>query len=168
MEIWRDIPGYESLYQASDLGRVRSVDGKITRNAKYERRVWKQRIMKQKITQNKKGRSDARVCLWKDNKEKTWLVSRLVALTFVPGYSPEMTVNHIDGNPLNNCASNLEWVSRRENIQKGFETGLYPQTMVVVVSEGKIDIYRSLSLASKALGKNPGYLSCKINRYRKR
>lgn len=69
-EEWKDIPGYEGLYQASTLGRIRTCEGKTTSSARFEKRVWKQRIMKQKLNKNRKGRIDARVCLWKDGKEK--------------------------------------------------------------------------------------------------
>ena len=124
-EEWKDIPGYEGLYQASTLGRIRTCEGKTTSTARFEKRVWKQRIMKQKLNKNSKGRIDARVCLWKDCTEKTWLVARLVALTWCKGYSEGLTVNHKDGDPLNNSAENLEWISRAANIQHGFKAGLY-------------------------------------------
>lgn len=124
-EMWKDIPGYEGLYQASTHGQIRTCEGKTTSSARFEKRVWKQRIMKQKQCRNGKGRIDSRVCLWKDGKEKTWLVARLVALTWCAGYSEGMTANHINGNPLDNSASNLEWISRAANIQHGFKTGLY-------------------------------------------
>lgn len=45
MEKWRDIPGYEALYQASTEGRIRTCEGKTTRNARFAKRVWKQRIL---------------------------------------------------------------------------------------------------------------------------
>lgn len=128
---WRDIPGYEGLYQASNLGQIRTCEGKITSNARYGKRVWKQRIMKQKLCKNAKGRIDARVILWKDGKERTWLVSRLVALTWCDGYADGLTVNHINGNTLDNSAVNLEWITRKANIQHGFKTGLYKNWLPV-------------------------------------
>lgn len=47
-ELWKDIPGYEGLYQASNLGRIRSAPGKTTSSARYKVRVWKVRIIKAK------------------------------------------------------------------------------------------------------------------------
>lgn len=80
MENWKEIPGYEGLYEASDQGRIRTCEGKTTRNARYTKRVWKQRVLKPKKTRRKKnGLYDYHVSLWKDGHEKTWLVSRLVA-----------------------------------------------------------------------------------------
>ena len=127
MEQWKMIPGYEGLYEASTYGQIRTAEGKTTSNARYPKRVWKQRILKLKYVHRKNGRlKDARVCLWKDGKEKTFLVSRLVAMTWCDGYADGLTVNHKDGNPLNNDCSNLEWISLAENIRHGFRTGLYP------------------------------------------
>ena len=126
MEEWKDIPGYEGLYEASNTGLIRTKLGKTTSSARFKKRVWKQRIMKFKYQSRGDGLSkDARVELWKDGSHKTMLVARLVALTWVDGYQKGLTVNHIDGNPLNNHASNLEWISRGDNIRHGFQTGLY-------------------------------------------
>ena len=168
-EKWKDIPGYDGIYEASSDGRIRTCAGKTTSNAKYPVRVWKQRELKQKIYPNNKGRSDARVNLWKDGKEKTWLVSRLVALTWCEGYAPDLTVNHKDGNPLNNKAENLEWITLEDNIRHGHETGLYRKTQipVVVVNGADITMYQSLAEASRALGHNSGYLSEKYVRIKK-
>ena len=127
MEQWKDIPGYEGLYQASTLGRIRTAEGKTTSSARFPVRVWKQRIMKPKISRNKKGRYDMRVELWKGKEHKTLLVSRLIALTWCEGYKEGMTVNHKNGNPLDNSAANLEWLSHGDNIRHGFANGLYPQ-----------------------------------------
>lgn len=127
MEQWKDIPGYEGLYQASDLGRIRTCAGKVTSSARFGHRVWKQRIMKQKASISKNGRRDFRVELWKDKEHKTWLVSRLVALTWCEGYTDGMTVNHKNGLSTDNRAANLEWLTKADNIRHGFATGLYPQ-----------------------------------------
>ena len=126
-EKWKDIPGYEGLYQASTLGQIRTCEGKVTSSARFHHRVWKQRIMKQKCTTNTKGRKDCRVELWKDGVHKTFLVSRLVAMTWVDGYMDGLTVNHKNGDPLDNRAENLEWLSHGDNIRHGFANGLYPQ-----------------------------------------
>lgn len=78
MEIWKDIPGYENLYEASNLGRVRTCEGKITSNARYPIRKWKSRIMKFKTSTNKYGRKDYRVSLWKMVVIKTCLCHELL------------------------------------------------------------------------------------------
>lgn len=165
MEQWRDIPGYEGLYEVSNMGRIRTNANKVTSNTRFPVRRWKQRIMKQKYHKRRSGKADARVCLWKGGKEKTFLVSRLVALAWCEGYRDGMTVDHIDGNPENNHANNLEWVSLADNIRRGFENGLYPTTRPVSVEvDGTTRDFRSMAEASRALGYNSGYLSCKLRR----
>ena len=124
---WKDIPGYEGLYQASINGEIRTCEGKTTSNARYGSRVWKQRILKFKTSINKKGRLDFRVELWKDGKHKTFLVSRLIALTWCEGYQDGWTVNHKNGVSTDTRAENLEWLSHGDNIRHGFANGLYPQ-----------------------------------------
>lgn len=167
MEKWLDIPGFENLYQASNFGNIRTCEGKTTSNARYPKRVWKQRVLKQKYSTNRRGRKDARVSLWKDGKEYTFLVARMVALTWCDGYSEGMTVNHIDGNSLNNKASNLEWVTLKENIQKGFATGLYStvKPVTIVVNDRALS-FNSMSSASRFLGKNNQYISERIAKKR--
>ena len=166
-EIWKDIPGYEGIYQASTFGNIRTAEGKITSNKRYAVRRWKQRILKPKSPKSDGYRGDLRVSLWKDGASKDFLVARLVAMTWVKGYSDDMTVNHIDGNYLNNRIDNLEWVSLRDNIRKGFETGLFSksQTKVRLIDENHNYIdFASLSEASRYLSRNNGYLSNRIKK----
>jgi hypothetical protein len=161
MEHWRDIPGYEGIYQVSNMGNVRTCEGKTTYTKLHGVRKWKQRILKQKIYGSKKGRADARVSLWKNGKEKTWLVSRLVGLAWCNGYADGLTINHINGDHLDNRAENLEWVTLAENIKKGFETGLYEsnQKPVRLVCNDGCLFFPSMAVASRFLGRNSGYLS---------
>lgn len=161
MERWKDIPGYEGIYEASNCGRIRTAKGKTTFSKLHGIRHWEQRVLKQKYESRKGGeKKDARVMLWKDGKESTYLVSRLVAMTWCDGSQRELTVNHIDGNPTNNRAENLEWVTRAENIRHGFETGLFPQKCVTVTdANGGVFEFQSMASASRYLGRNDGYVS---------
>ena len=122
-EIWKDIPNYEGIYQASSFGRIRTVEGKTTYTKRHGARHWKSRIMK--------GRGNfpigKRVGLWKNGIVKDWLVARLVAITFL-GYPTNNanTVNHKNGNRFDNRLENLEWLSLEDNIRHAFDTGLVP------------------------------------------
>lgn len=156
MEVWKDIPEYEGIYQASTLGNIRTVEGKITRNKRYSSRRWKSRILKGRGDHYTTGK---RVSLWKNGKVKDWLVARLVAITFL-GVPPEgYTVNHIDGNRLNNCIDNLEWLSLADNIRHGFATGLYPTKQVTLQREDKLLEFMSMSECDKFLRRAKGYTS---------
>lgn len=166
-EVWKPIPGYEGIYEASSLGRIRTVDGKTTSSARYPIRVWKQRVLKPKVQHRADGRQDQRVSLWKDGKESTQLVSRLVAMAFLPAPYEKLTVNHINGNPMDNRVENLEWATLTENIRHGFRTGLYKSTQKAVVltsTDGHELFFASMSDADKYLGRCNGYTSLAIAR----
>lgn len=159
--MWKDIPGYEGIYQASNLGRIRSAPWKATSNARFNNRVWNARILKPK-KQVSGGRCDLRVDLWKEGGHKDHLVSRLVALTWCDGYTDGLTVNHIDGDYLNNRPENLEWVSLSENIRHGFKSGLYAsiqKKVRLVDCNGGYGDFPSMASASRYLGRNSRYLS---------
>lgn len=161
-EIWKDIKNYNG-YQVSNKGRVRTYN-KVTFHKKNGIRHWKNRILKFKGLSYQTG---YRVDLWKDGKSKTFLVARLVAFTFYDKNinDKSLTVNHKDGNRLNNNLENLELVTLKENIQHAFRTGLQTSQIKVKI-ENKITgalIYpSSLSEGSKMINQNYGYLSHKI------
>lgn len=166
-ETWKPIPGYEGIYEASNLGRIRTADGKTTSNARFPVRVWEQRVLKPKIQTRENGRKDQRVNLWKDGEESTQLVARLVAMAFLPIPYDKMTVNHINGNPMDNRIENLEWCTIGENIRHGFATGLYKSSQKAVVLEDKDGNqirFKSMSDANKYLGRCHSYVSEAISR----
>ena len=101
MEHWKAIAGYDGLYEVSDMGRVRSL--------KYG----KDRILKP--FNNTCGY--LRVYLCKDGQRKMLLVHRIVADTFISKPQGLDTVNHKDEDKTNNTVSNLEWMSRADNIR---------------------------------------------------
>ena len=130
-EIWKDIPLYEGIYQASNLGRVRSVNGKKTHSKRHGIRTWKGKILKNK-TKIVNAHTGYRITLWLNKKPKDWLVARLICLAFygiptgiaIKGTGNRITVNHKDGNRLNNRVENLEWCTLKENIRHAFRNGL--------------------------------------------
>ena len=165
-ELWKDIPNYEGLYQASNLGRIKSVDGKKTFSKLHGERVWKERILKPKSCRDF-NICGYRVSLWKDGKHKDYLVARLVCATWHENLiDTKMTVNHKDGNRLNNKIENLEWLSLSDNIRHGFENNLYKQDRTILISQksGEKFEFRSKSLASKFLKRNSGYISNTIQK----
>jgi hypothetical protein len=155
-EVWKDIPGYEGIYQASSLGNIRTVEGKITSNKRYAKRCWKSRVLKGRGNNYETGK---RVSLWKDGKGKGFLVARLVALTFLGTPSDGFTVNHKDGNRLNNAVDNLEWLSLADNIRHGFSTGLYPTKHITLSRNGIHITFDSMVKCDAFLGRKRGYTS---------
>lgn len=116
-EIWKDIPNYEGLYQASNFGRIKSIQYfNHTNNKIYPR----DKILKPIL--NEKGY--CRVDLSKSGKSKRHRVHRLVAKTFLPNPYNLLEVNHIDGNKQNNNVNNLEWCSRSYNMKEAYKLGL--------------------------------------------
>ena len=162
-EQWRGIPEYEGIYQASNLGRIRTAPGKTTQSVRHGSRKWATRVLKNRGTNPVTGH---RVTLWKDKQPKEFLVARLVAMTWLGIAEDGMTVNHINGNRFDNHIENLEWVSLADNIRHAFETGLM-NTMapVILVDEHKNPIYfRSKSEASRWLGKYDQYVGQQLRR----
>ena len=105
MEQWKAIQGFEN-YLVSSLGNIKTVKGNF----------------KKVIYDNKN--SYGYVELWKNNKGKKFRIHRLVAETFIPNYANKEQVNHIDGDKTNNCVSNLEWVTPKENIRHAINNNL--------------------------------------------
>ena len=118
-EEWRDIPGYEGRYQASNQGRVRSVDhyvkcGPGGRGA---------RLVRGRILRPAGQRKDPHLSVTLGHKAAGSCVHSLVALTFL-GPRPEgYDVRHLDGDPLNNRVENLVYGTRTENILDVYRTG---------------------------------------------
>ena len=100
-EVWRDIPDYEGLYKASNMGKILSLISGVLLNP-----------------YNKKDRY-LKVSLYKKGKEKIISVHRIIAITFLGNQSP-LVVDHIDGNKTNNALYNLEWVTNKENSRRYF------------------------------------------------
>ena len=112
-EIWKEIKGYRGRYQVSNLGTVRSMPASMTCRKKI-------------LKPHKSGKGYLSCGLSKDGIRKSFYIHRLVAEYFITNYDDKPQVNHIDGNKLNNCASNLEWCTPKENIQHSVRTGLSP------------------------------------------
>ncbi|WP_342610234.1 NUMOD4 domain-containing protein [Staphylococcus hsinchuensis] len=159
-EIWRDVVGFEGIYEVSNKGNVRTHKNKTTYTKKHGVRKWKQRYLKNKTPNGR----DVRVALWKGGKPKHYLVHRLVAYAFIPTIDGKNCINHIDGNPKNNNVNNLEWCNHLENNRHAFETGLMSTNMKVkLINHLGIEYeFISMSRACKFLGRCHGYISNKL------
>lgn len=158
-EEWKDIPNYEGIYQASTLGRIRTVDNKATESIRHGIRHWRGRILKNKTKIPDK--SGYKVTLWKNKQAIDYLVARLVCTTFY-GENDDMTVNHKNGNRLDNRVENLEWLSLKDNVKHAFKNDLAHQEKITLTNDGNIFQFRSMAQASLFLKRNKGYVSGRL------
>jgi len=152
MEKWKDIKGFEGLYQVSNKGRVRSLDRIITfKDGK--KRCYKGQLLKPHI----ETRGYLSVCLLKNSKRTYVRIHRLVAETFMYNKCKKPEINHIDGNKSNNAVTNLEFATHSENMQHAVKTGLkkraYPVEMIDKKTGEVIKTFPSQNSAAAYFGK---------------
>jgi len=118
MEIWKQIAKFDNNYEISNTGKIKSVDATIIRSngVPYFRKG------KELKYSSINGYSRGAVCV--NKKMISYKIHRLVAEAFIENPLNKSEVNHIDGNKLNNNVSNLEWCTRKENIQHCIDNNL--------------------------------------------
>lgn len=170
-EIWKSIAGYNGSYQVSNFGRVRSLPRKINHNRKGLRN-WDGRI----LSQESMSRGYKRVMF---GDRKRYLVHRLVAAAFIPNKENKPCVNHIDGNPQNNCVNNLDWCTYSENEKHSYsKLGKVPNAhwkgkkgyknpfsqRIALVKDGHPQkAFASIRIASRILGWSESFIKSAAN-----
>lgn len=142
IEEWRDIKGYECVYQVSNLGNVRRLVGFRCRN---------ERILKPR----KKAKGYLMVHLCDNGIRKDVSVHRLVAEAFIPNPNNLPEVNHIDEDKTNNRVSNLEWCTRQYNVEYSNAITVNQYTL----SGEFVKEWVSTNSIERELGYNHGYIS---------
>ena len=149
-EVWKDIPGYEGYYQASCYGRVRSID-RFVRLRAGVKRIARGRVMKVYVSKN----GYAYVELSKDGRPVLFRVHQLIMWAFhgrtERGFNKNRTINHIDGNKVNNILRNLEYCTQLENTRKAVALGLTRprRKPVICLNDGRV--YESIKACSSEL-----------------
>ena len=118
-EVWKDVVGYEGLYEVSDIGNVRSVN-------------WGKRGYSKNLYLKPHNKGYLQVELFKNGNRKMFMVHRLVAQAFLENNDNLPLVNHKDENKENNRADNLEWCNNSYNVcyslnKHGIATGKRPK-----------------------------------------
>lgn len=155
IEEWKDIEGYEGLYQVSNLGRVKRSKGKYMKS---------ERILMLFI--NTPGYLQVMLC--KNNKCKKFTVHRLVANAFIPNPENKPQVNHIDEDKTNNKVSNLEWVTAKENVNHGTRNERSSKKIKAIdIANGEWNDYKSISECARELGLHQSSISICLKGKRK-
>lgn len=121
-EIWKDVKGYEGLYQISNFGIVKSCARIIIRNNGTNLTL-SGKVKTPSTTKN----GYYYVALWNRNKHKHALLHRILSIAFIPNPENKKEVNHKDGNKKNNSLENLEWVTHQENGMHSYKMGMTPK-----------------------------------------
>lgn len=148
-EIWKPIEGYEGQYEASNTGYIKSIERDVMRKdgKKYHR---KERILKTWVDRG----GYLQVSLYdKKRKKKTCKVHRLIGLTFLRTVEGKGEINHIDEDKTNNAVWNLEWCTRKENINYGTRNQRTSKPVAQFTKNGEfVKLHQSVHSAGRSLG----------------
>lgn len=114
-ERWKDLVGYEGLYQISDHWRIKSY-------ARYKGCIWFDEMI---LNIHDNGHGYMYIDLYKDKKKKKKYVHRLVAQAFLDSFDEDLVINHIDFDSKNNHYLNLECVTQKQNVRYSIKAGRY-------------------------------------------
>lgn len=167
-EIWKDVKDYEGIYQISNLGRVKSLDRIDNKGHKRPEKILY-------VKGDKLGYK--RVCLCREGKIERRLIHRMVAEAFVERkHQGDNIVNHLDNDPSNNRADNLEWTTYKGNMQWAAKQGRMkanPTTyqnqkkaaikrkkaVIATAPDGEKYHFESQAEAGRTLGFNPSHIA---------
>ena len=162
-EIWKDIPEYKGLYQASNLGNIRSLDREVIQLSNGGKAYFKHTREGRILSQGIQNGGYPVVSISVNAKRKICTVHRLVASAFIDNPNNYRDVNHKDGNKQNNNIENLEWVSHSENIKHSYRVLKQKRHYKPIRCIDTGEIYTSCKEASILTGINVSSINHAIN-----
>lgn len=117
MEIWKDVVGYEGLYQVSNLGNVKRVGSFRGVNKAYLNNYYLKPL--------DNGKGYFRIKLTVNNKSKRVMLHRIIAEAFIENQNQYPCINHINGNKKDNRIENLEWCTQSQNCLHSVKMGTW-------------------------------------------
>lgn len=138
-EEWRPVKGYEGLYEVSNMGRVKSLH-----------------YGKERILRGTDAFDGYKIVSLTKQTIKKKRVHRLVAEAFIPNPMNLPVVNHLDGDKHNNCVSNLEWCTKKENTNHAIKTGLMrfkvtPKPIITYRGDKLVGTFKSITECANEL-----------------
>ena len=170
-EIWKDIKGFEGLYQVSNLGRVRGLD-----RIAVSKRGWSKKVKGEILTPSKHHYGYLQVSLTKNGKGKSVWIHSLVARAFIPNPYNLPQVNHKDENKTNNRVENLEWCTcgynanygtRRERLSEIQRNDVNKSKKVAQLDKASgtiLRVFPSVLEASRMVGISDNSIRCVANK----
>lgn len=149
MEVWKEIKGYEGLYEISSFGNVRGL----------------KRNKLRKLYTDEKGYVN--VTLWKNNVQRKYSVHRLVACAFIENNDNKSTVDHINRIKTDNSVDNLRWATHKEQLENKRPSSLIVKVKAVDVATGEYNTYSSIKECANNLNIDSGNISKCIKNIRK-
>lgn len=133
LEVWKDVVGYDGLYQVSNMGRVKNIET--------------QQVLKHFICNGY-----PRVGLSKENKHKNFYVHRLMAQAFLKNPNSHPQINHKDEVKTNNYIDNIEWCSQKYNLNYGTarQRMVYARSKPIIQKNKQGEIIKAYPSASQA------------------
>lgn len=148
IEEWRPVQGYEGLYEASNTGKVASLNYNGTG-------------ARQELKPIETHHGYLKVRLYQNGKWRTKRLHRVIAETFIPNEGNLPEINHIDEDPTNNVITNLEWCTHKYNstygghnkrISEALTNGKLSKAVIATLPDGSVERYPSQAEAGRVLG----------------